>query len=408
MEKLEAFFGLPPDVKFCKKCVISNQRPNSAVEMKNKGKKKETIQFDDAGVCSACHFGENKKETDWKEREEKLFEMLEPYRRHDGSYDVLVPSSGGKDSSFAAHVLKYKYKMNPLAITWAPNMFARAGWLNFNNLSRVGGVDSFLYTPNGKLHSLLTKLAFVNLGHPFQPFVHGQKVIGPKLAKKFGIKLIMYGENQAEYGNPLEDNKDPFMQPTFFSIDEPMEMLLGGIKIRDIMDHYGFSLNDFSAYIPPRPSDIEEYDINVTYLGYFEKWDPQECYYYAVENTGFKPSYERSIGTYSRYTEIDDKIVPFHFYMTYIKFGIGRATYDAAQEVRNGKITRDEAVYLVKKFDGEFPEKYLDEFVNYIGISRDEFYEIVDSFRSPHLWTKKDGKWMLRHTSAKDGCDDYD
>ena len=265
--------------------------------------------------------------------------------------------------------MKYKYKMNPLAITWAPNMFTRAGWINFNDLSRVGGVDSFLYTPNGKLHSLLTKLAFVNLGHPFQPFVHGQKVIGPKLAKKFGIKLIMYGENQAEYGNPLEDNKDPFMQPMFFSIHDPMEMLLGGMKVRDIMDQYGFSLNDFSAYIPPKPSDIEQYDIKVTYLGYFEKWDPQECYYYAVENTGFKPSYERSIGTYSRYTEIDDKIVPFHFYMTYIKFGIGRATYDAAQEVRNGKITRDEAVYLVKKFDGEFPEKYLDEFVNYMARS---------------------------------------
>jgi len=406
MEKLEAFFGLPPEVKFCKKCVISNQRPNSAVEMKNKGKKKETIQFDDEGACSACNFNKDKKETDWKEREEKLFELLEPYRSHDGGYDVLVPSSGGKDSAFAAHVLKYKYKMNPLAITWAPNMFSRAGWINFNNLSRVGGVDSFLYTPNGKLHSLLTKLAFKNLGHPFQPFVHGQKVVGPKLAQKFGIKLIMYGENQAEYGNPLEDNKDPFMEPSFFSIDDPVEMLLGGVKVKDILEQYGYSLNDFAAYIPPKPSEIRESDIKVTYLGYFEKWDPQECYYYAVENTGFKPSYERSIGTYSRYTEIDDKIVPFHFYMTYIKFGIGRATYDAAQEVRNGKIIRDEAVYLVKKFDGEFPEKYLEEFIEYIGISKKEFYEIVDSFRSPHLWAKKNENWILRHTAANCGIDD--
>jgi len=98
MEKLEAFFGLPPDVKFCKKCVISNQRPNSAVEMKNKGKKKETIQFDD-GVCSACHFNENKKETDWKEREEKLFELLEPYRSHDGSYDDLCRAAAGKTAA---------------------------------------------------------------------------------------------------------------------------------------------------------------------------------------------------------------------------------------------------------------------------------------------------------------------
>ena len=405
-EKLEAYFGLPEEVKFCKKCVISNQRPNSAVEMKNVNKKKETISFNDEGICSACTYNENKTEIDWKQREEFLFELLEKYRSKDGSYDVLVPSSGGKDSSFAAHILKNKYKMNPLAITWAPNMFTRAGWDNFNNLSRIGGIDSLLYTPNGVLHSLLTKLAFKNLGHPFQPFVHGQKVIGPKLAQKFGIKLIMYGENQAEYGNPLEENLDPFMKPHFYCIDDPLEMIFGGEKVRNIMNDHNFTLNDFSAYIPLTLDEVTKSDIKVTFLGYFEKWDPQECYYYAVDNTGFKPAYERSIGTYSRYTEIDDKIVPFHFYMTYIKFGIGRATYDASQEVRNGKITRAEAAHLVEKFDGEFPEKYFKEFCEYISINEEEFYEIVDSFRSPHIWKKVNDTWKLRHNVNKTGTDD--
>ena len=398
MTTQKPFFGLPHEVIFCKKCVISNQRPNSTVEMKNINTKKETIAFDSKGVCSACNFSKDKIDIDWREREEKLFELLEPYRKNDGSYDVLVPSSGGKDSSFAAHILKYKYKMNPLAVTWAPNMFTNAGWNNFNNLTRIGGIDSFLYTPNGKLHSYLTKLAFSNLGHPFQPFIHGQKVIGPKMAQKFGIKLIMYGENQAEYGNPLEDNKDPFMKPNFFTIDNPKEMILGGIKVSEIIEKSEFCFNDFSPYIPPTLNQIDSSETKVTYLGYFEKWDPQECYYYAVDNTGFMPSYERSIGTYSRYTEIDDKIVPFHFYMTYIKFGIGRASYDSAQEVRNGKITREEAIYLVKKFDGEFPQKYFQEFLNYIDITESEFYSIVDKFRSPHLWKKKNGDWVLRHS----------
>jgi len=405
-EKLKAYYGLPEKIKFCIKCSISNQRPNSAVEMKNKNKDKKTIAFNEEGVCSACSFNSDKKSIDWKEREKKLFELLEPYRSEDGSYDVLVPSSGGKDSAFAAHVLKYKYKMNPLAITWAPNMFTRAGWNNFNSLTRVGGVDSFLYTPNGKLHRYLTKLAFKNLGHPFQPFVHGQKVVGPKMAQKFGIKLIMYGENQAEYGNPLEGNKDPFMKPDFFTIDNPLDMILGGEKVEEIINNTEFTLNDFAPYIPPTPEEIQESDVKVTFLGYFEKWDPQECYYYSVDNTGFMPSYERSIGTYSRYTEIDDKIVPFHFYMTYIKFGIGRATYDSAQEVRNGKITRNEALHLVSKFDGEFPEKYLKEFCEYIGISEEDFYEIVDSFRSPHLWGKSRGVWKLRHTASGTGIND--
>ena len=404
--KLKAYYGLPAKVKFCNKCSISNQRPNSAVEMKNQNKNKKTIVFNDQGVCSACDFNSDKKKINWKEREAKLFELLAPYRSNDGSYDVLVPSSGGKDSSFAAHLLKYKYKMNPLAVTWAPNMFTRAGWNNFNNLTRVGGIDSFLYTPNGKLHSYLTKLAFKNLGHPFQPFVHGQKIIGPKMATKLGIKLIMYGENQAEYGNPLQDNTNPFMKPDFFTIEDPLEMILGGEKVKKIIDKSDFNFNDFATYIPPTLKEIRASDIKVTFLGYFEKWDPQECYYYSVDNTGFMPSYERSIGTYSRYTEIDDKIVPFHFYMTYIKFGIGRATYDSAQEVRNGKITRNEAINLVNKFDGEFPEKYLKEFCDYISITEENFYKIVDSFRSPHIWGKVNGVWKLRHTVSGTGIND--
>ena len=406
MEKIEAFYGLPKEVRFCKKCVISNQRPNSTVEMKNVNKNKETIIFNSESICSACSYNNDKLSINWEEREKQLFDLLAPYRSKNGEYDVLVPSSGGKDSSFTAHLLKYKYKMNPLAITWAPTIFTRAGWHNFNNLTRVGGIDSFLYTPNGKLHSFLTKKAFSNLGHPLQPFIHGQKVIGPKLAQKFGIKLVMYGENQAEYGNPIEDNLDSFMKPDFFTINNPMEMSLGGLKIKDIINSTDFTYSDFAAYVPPTLNQINKSNIKVSFLGYFEKWDPQECYYYSVDNTGFMPSYERSIGTYSRYTEIDDKIIPFHFYMTYIKFGIGRATYDAAQEVRNQKITRNEAMSLVHKFDGELPKKYLREFCDYIKITENEFHDIVDRFRSHHLWKKVDNQWRLRHTVNRDGCDD--
>lgn len=400
--KNQPLFGLPKEVKFCKSCVISNQRPNSTVEMKNDNKKKETIKFDSNGICSACNFNKAKKmDVDWKEREEKLFELLEPYRSSNGDYDVLVPSSGGKDSSFTAHILKYKYKMNPLTITWAPNMFTRAGWNNFNSLAREGGIDSILYTPNGRLHSYLTKLAFLNLCHPFQPFIHGQKIIGPKLASKYGIKLVMYGENQAEYGNPLEQNADPFMDLSFFSIDDPLNIMFGGVKIKDIISSTNFNFSDFNAYIPPEPKQIQNKKIKVSYLGYFERWDPQETYYYSVDNTGFKPAYERSIGTYSRYTEIDDKIVPFHFYTTFIKFGIGRATYDAAQEIRNEKITRDEGVKLVKKFDHEFPERYFNDFLNYIKIDEKTFFEVIDASRSPHLWEKINGKWNLKHACYK-------
>lgn len=394
-----SYFGLPSNVLFCKHCVISNQRPSSTVEFKHaKDDKKNTIGFDDDGVCDACRYQEIKAEQiDWERRENALLEMLEKYRRNDGGYDVIVPGSGGKDSAYTSHILKYKYGMNPLTVTWAPHKYTDIGWKNFENWIHVGGLDNILFTPNGRLHRYLTRLAFLNLLHPFQPFIVGQRIIGPLMAEKFGVKLVMYGENQAEYGNDPNENYEPTMDRKFFSISDPQDMVLGGKSVREIMAETEFKINDFAPYIPPSADFLEERGVEVHYLGYYLKWDPQECYYYAAEHTGFQANTERTEGTYSKYSSIDDRIDMFHYYTTLAKFGIGRATYDAAQEVRNGKITREEAVHLVKRYDQEFPKKYFKDFLEYISLSEDEFHLTVDRFRSPHLWKQEDGVWKLRH-----------
>ena len=394
----EAYFGLPPKVEFCKNCVISNQRPNSTVEFSSdKSDKKSTIAFAD-GLCSACAFAfEKDGQIDWNARDERLVDLLASFKRNDGRYDVIVPGSGGKDSAYTAHVLKYKYGMNPLTVTWAPHLYTDIGWRNFSNWVHVGGLDNILYTPNGKLHRLLTRMAFLNLLHPFQPFIIGQRIIGPAMAARYGVELVMYGENQAEYGNNVDDNTRPTMDPAFFSAGEAIDMKFGGKVMRDIIAQYGFTLGDFAPYIPPTREALEKAGVEVHYLGYYLKWDPQECYYYAVENTGFQANPERTEGTYSKYSSIDDRIDPFHYYTTLVKFGLGRASYDAAQEIRNGKITREEGVNLVKKFDQEFPAKYFREFLDYINVTESEFHETVDRYRSPHLWHKVDGVWKLRH-----------
>lgn len=398
MEKQTAYFGLPENVEFCKNCVISNQRPSSTVEFKSKATdKKAVINFVD-GVCSACRFNDIKeKEIDWKEREEKLKELLSKHKRKNG-YDVIVPGSGGKDSAYTSHILKYKYGMNPLTVTWAPHLYTDIGWKNFSNWIHVGGLDNILFTPNGKLHRLLTKYAFLNLLHPFQPFIIGQRIVGPSVAAKFGVDLVFYGENQAEYGNKIEENKKPTMDPSFFSNTNPNDMMFGGLTVDEILKkHPEFTVSDFTPYIPPRPDDSSFKNVECHYLGYYLKWDPQECFYYAVDNTGFEANPVRTEGSYSKYSSIDDKIDPFHYYTTLIKFGIGRATYDAAQEVRNGKITREEAVALVKKYDLEFPQKFFSDFIEYIGVSEEEFHATTDKFRSPHLWEKVGEKWNLKH-----------
>jgi hypothetical protein len=400
MRKNYSLYGLPDEIKFCKLCSISNQRPRSVIEFKNLDNQKKGIQFNSENICEACQYHQTKEKINWKEREDKLLKLLDTHRKKNGSgYDCIVPGSGGKDSSYASHILKYKYGMNPLTVTWAPHMYTSIGWENFTNWMHIGGFDNILFTPNGKLHRLLTKLAFENLLHPFQPFIIGQKIIGPLIAVKYKIPLIFYGENQAEYGNALEENEYSEMNPNFFSNENSEEIILSGLKLKKIMKDYEFKINDFLPYLPPSKKDLNATNIQQRFLGYYIKWDPQECFYYASKNTGFKPNTERTEGSYSKYSSIDDKIDPFHYFCTFIKFGIGRATYDSSQEVRNKKIDRAEAIELIKKYDNEFPKKYFNEFLDYINLNEKSFWKIVDKFRSPHLWKKDENqKWKLTKT----------
>lgn len=407
-EKLEAYYGLPSEVTFCNCCVMSNQRPNSTQEFKhNRNSKKETIKIADDGICDACKANFSKAEIDWGMREEELIRLLDKHRKNDGSYDCLVPGSGGKDSAYQAHVLKYKYNMNPLTVTWPPILYTTYGYENFKNWIDIGGFDNVSFNRNGKVMKLLTKLSIENLFHPFQTFILGQKNLGPKLAAKFGINLVFYGENEAEYGNPIADNMTSLRDKSFFSFNHLDEIYLGGVSIAELQENYNVRLSDLKSFLPPTVEELEKAKIEVHYLGYYLKWTPQEVYYYAVENTGFKARPFRTQGTYSKYNSIDDKIDDFHYYTTYIKFGIGRTTYDASQEIRNKHITREEAVALVKKYDGEFPDNYFLDVMNYLDIDPDYFKnELTDKFRSPHLWTKVNGVWKLRHNVCKTGADD--
>ena len=409
-----AWYGLPDKVKYCSTCVISNQRPSSAIEFTHtRESKKQTIRIDDNDVCDACKVAEIKhNKIDWAERENELKELCDKYRRTDGSYDCLVPGSGGKDSFYAAHKLRYKYGMNPLTVTWAPHIYTDWGWRNFQ--SWIGaGFDNFLHTPNKRVHRLLTRLAIENLFHPFQPFILGQKMLAPKMALLFDIPLVFYGENEAEYGNAIASNEQSKRDWSYFSSEDQSKIFLSGVSIKDLKNKFGLNEVDLVPYMPANNDKLAEKNIAVHYLGYYLKWHPQGAYYYSVENGGFEASPERTPGTYSKYNSIDDKIDDLHYYCTYIKFGIGRATYDAAQEIRSGEIDREEGIALVEKFDGEFPGRFEKELWEYLSISENEFnkaykmfdhpnmnkeyfMKIADRFRSPHLWSHKNGEWELR------------
>lgn len=397
---LEVKYGLPGEVAFCRACVISNQRPSSAVEFEHRpDSKKATIRFDDDGICDACKYAALKdNEVDWQERERALTALCDQYRSRNGSYDCLVPGSGGKDSVYASHILKVKYGMHPLTVTWAPHLYTDVGWHNFQGWVHQAGFDNYLFHVDGTVHRKLTQLAYRNLLHPFQPFILGQKNFAPKMAVRMGLPLVFYGENEAEYGNPIAENTSARRDTTYFArrTADNRDMYFGGVPLAELPDH-GVETGRIDPYLPADPDELDKAGVEIHYLGYYLRWTPQECYYYAVENAGFQANSERTEGTYSKYNSIDDKTDGYHYWTTYIKFGIGRATYDAAQEIRNHHITREEGVALVHRFDGELPRKFLPDFLDYLDMDESEFLEIADRFRSPHLWKQGPDGWQLRH-----------
>lgn len=383
-------YNLPTKVVFCKKCTISNQRPR--------------ITFDEKGVCSACNYADFKKnQIDWKKREDELLILLDKYRKNDGSYDVIVPCSGGKDASYVAHELKHKYGMNPLTVTWAPHLYTDIGFKNIHNMIRVGDLHNITGSPAGYIHKKLTKLSFEILGDPFQPFIYGQTNFPLQTAVRYKVPLIMYGENgEVEYGGNM---KNAFSPTRDYKADHKVHYF-SNLAPNDLTT-YGVDKKDIVCYMAPENDELDKLNTEIHFYGYYKKWIPQENYYYCVENTGFTPNPVRSEGTYSKYASLDDQLDGFHYYLSYIKFGLGRCTSDAAHEIRDGHITREEGVALVKKYDGEFPERYFKVFLDYCNISEPYFWEVVDSWRSPHLWKKDEtGKWKLRHTVWGGGVDD--
>lgn len=350
-------YGLPLKVEFCSRCVVSNQRPSSVVERNAKPEDaKQTIAFHD-GVCSACLYVEQKQRIDWDARETQLRALCDKHRGRK-PYDVVVPGSGGKDSMYVAHMLKHRYGMTPVTVTGSPIIPTDAGRRNFDAWCRIA--DNVLFTPHD--YQARVRDAFIRFCHPFKPFVESQLDAGPRLAKQLGISLVFYGEPRAERGNDISETETPIMDRKFYD---------------------------------DAPADVE-----VHYFGWYRFWKTQANYFYAVENCGFTPNDARTNGTYSVMNSFDDAIDDLHYLTTMAKFGIGRATYNAVDDIRDGYITRDEGVALVKRFDGEWPTKNMPRLLDYLGMSERDVIDHIDAARPEHLWDRTGGAWKLRQGCA--------
>ncbi len=413
----KSYFGLPEEIKVCNKCTYTNQKPNSTIEFRAKLEdKKSGLLFED-GKCSACFYSQTKDNSvDWSSRKKELMKVCDRFRSNNNEYDCIVPGSGGKDSFYAALVLKNEFGMNPLTVTWAPHLYTEWGWQNFK-MWIDSGLPNYLYHPNGAVHRFLSRLALENLLHPFQPFILGQYGFPLHCSQRFGIKLVFYGENSAEYGNNIKDNLTPTRLYKDIGLVENEKSYIAGIEVQELSKAYNIPMSSLADYIPPKVEEIAKSKLEWHYLGFYLKWHPQANYYYATKYK-FQPAPERNAGSYSRYTSLDDKMDDFNFYFLYIKYGLGRASYDTSQEIRRGDINRKEAIALVKRFDGEFPYRFENEIYEYWStnkipgankemenafktkeVNREYIEKLSNKFRSPHLWkySKKEKKWKLNY-----------
>ena len=312
---------------------MTNQKPHSVNETKSKtGGAKKGMTIHANGLCDACNYNEKEFRNKLGGKREVTSRKIRSIQKGNGDYDCLVPGSGGKDSMMTAHILKYKYGMNPLTCTYSPLLYTDVGWKNMRNWIDVGGFDNVLFSANGKVAGILAREALQNLFHPIQPFKFGLKQYASKIALKFGIDLVFYGEPSFEYGSadPLGQTKPDFDAGWY--INDEKDLYISGMHIKDIVKKHSLKEVDISPYIPLKSTDVKGSALRIENLGWYLPWNPQEAYYYAVEHCGFISDDQRTDGTYGKYASIDDKFESLHFYCHFIKFGIGRTDSTRARK----------------------------------------------------------------------------
>ena len=367
------------ELKICKKCLMLSTRPR--------------LGYDANGVCSACNWAEEKRTiVDWKARQNELKELCDKYRRGDGFFDVIVPVSGGKDSSSVAHKLRTLYGMHPLCINidHSPNATTEMNEVNLNNFVN-NGFDMIRIYPNPKVVQKLDKTGLVKYGQPYFGWMYAMVFAPIKMSILFNIPFVMYGEEgEVEYGGSTE-----LKNVATYSIDHIKRLYLSGISLEDIDESVS---NDESLWWwnPPTEDEIDRIKPAVAHWSYFENWSSEANYIYARDHVGLKEKEANSSGTYNNYAQTDSILYPLHTYFMYLKFGFGRCSQDACIDIRSGSITREEGKKLVLEYDEQYPEQFESDYLKYYEMTKKDWDQNIDRWANKELLYKDEqtGRWL--------------
>ena len=365
--------SLPNDLRWCSNCVSMSTRPR--------------ISFDARGYCNACNWTEKKQTLDWTERQRELERLLDNHRRSDGYFDCLIPVSGGKDGSYVCYNLKHKYGMNPLAITITPPLPLELGQRNLRAF-KESGYDLLSVDPDFETMRTLNRAGFVEIGFPYYGWMTAIHTAVVRMAVNLKINLIFYGEDgEVEYGGSTENVDSPKL-----TIDYIKSAWLEDGHQR-VYGHLGENHNPY-FFQWPSERELELSPVYQYFWSYFENWDPYRNFLVAKEHCNLQEAESGNSGTFTNFAQNDQLLYPLHTYLMYLKFGFGRANQDACIEVRRGAMDREQAVQLVRLYDGIYPEELIEQYLAYYQMPRAEFDQTLDKFANKSLFAKVGGRWQ--------------
>jgi len=367
-------------VSYCKKCVLPS---SSAIP----------VEFNKDGVCSACNTSAQVEEIDWDRRLRQFKKLLNSYKNDNGeNYDCLIPVSGGKDSYFQVHIIKNILGLNPLLVTYNANNWMKEGYENLHNMRDAFGCDHIFFTPSISLLKRLNKLCFKKMGDMNWHAHCGIQTYPYIIAVQHNIPLIIDGEHGFMDMGGMHSYSDYVELTQRFRLEHVQR----GYDWHDMLGDEDIPIKkqEMISYMFPSDKEIKRVGIRGVYLGNYVKWSGNHNADIA-KKYGWKEAEEEFDRTYRKISNLDDMHENgIHDYMKYIKFGYGRATDHVCKDIREGKMTREEGIEIIRKMD-EVKPKDLYRWLDYVDMTEKEFDSIADSFRDTRVWSKDlSGNWI--------------
>lgn len=364
-------------LKYCKKCLLPNTRPG--------------IVIDEDGVSNVWKTARNEKDNiNWTQREKAFQMVVENAKKNSNGYDCLIPVSGGKDSTWQVATC-LEYGLNPLAVTWKTPARTDIGQKNLDNLVNLG-VDHIDYQVNPKVEKKFMYKSLVKYGTPALPMHMALFNIPLKIAVKFQIPLVVWGENSAfEYGTTHEHLKG-------FELNRDWLSKYGVTHGTTAEDWISKDLTEqeLTPYFGPSDEELKRENIRAIFLGYYFKWDTEKTLKEAKKN-GFEVRKEGPKTGYYDYADIDDDFISIHHYIKWYKFGFTRLFDNLSIEIRNGRMSYNQAIEIIKHTGIQEPKEDIAKLCEFLEISESHFYEILETFRNKDIWKKKNGNWVIEN-----------